>query len=215
MHEFQVDNECIRAGASIPSYQQLLLRQIFKAGHMNLSNSFSNPSLTRKRIIMMSKRKSSAITNLKFLAIIPLALIAFIFISAGRNETSFPGSSTQIFDQGKSIISPADTGENPFVVVEQMPQYQGGDAALLKYIATNAVYPESAMKNNIQGKVIVRFCVTAKGGIDKISVLTNTDQSLNEEAIRVVRSLTGFIPGRQGGKPVPVWYMVPVNFKLK
>jgi TonB family protein len=215
VHEFQVDNECIRAGASIPSYQQLLLRQIFKAGHMNLSNSFSNPSLTRKRMIMMSKRKSSAITNLKFLAIFPLMFVAFIFISAGRNETSSQGSSTPELNQGKSIISPGDTVENPFVVVEEMPEYPGGDDALLKYIAASTVYPESASKNNIQGKVIVRFCVTAKGGVDRISVLTNTDKLLNEEAIRVVRSLHSFIPGRQGGKPVAVWYMVPVTFTLK
>jgi protein TonB len=103
----------------------------------------------------------------------------------------------------------------PFVVVEEMPMFPGGEAELLKYISDHTQYPEVAKENNIQGKVIVRFCVTSKGGVDKVEILKSVDPELDKEAIRVVKTLPAFKPGKQGGKPVPVWYMVPINFTLK
>ncbi|HBE42991.1 MAG TPA: energy transducer TonB, partial [Bacteroidales bacterium] len=103
----------------------------------------------------------------------------------------------------------------PFVVVEEMPMFPGGDAALLTYIAEHTNYPEVAKENNIQGRVIVRFCVTSKGGVNQVSVLKGVDPELDKEAVRVVESLPAFKPGKQGGKPVPVWYMVPITFTLK
>ncbi len=103
----------------------------------------------------------------------------------------------------------------PFVVVEEMPMFPGGESALLAYISDHTQYPEVAKENNIQGKVIVRFCVTSKGGVDKVEILKSVDPELDKEAIRVVKTLPTFKPGKQGGKPVPVWYMVPINFTLK
>ena len=102
----------------------------------------------------------------------------------------------------------------PFVVVEEMPMFPGGDSALLAYIAQNTKYPETAKANKIEGRVIVRFCVTDVGGIDRVSVLKGVDPELDAEAIRVVKSLPKFKPGKQGGKPVNVWYMVPITFGL-
>jgi len=103
----------------------------------------------------------------------------------------------------------------PFVVVEEMPMFPGGDVALLQYISDHTNYPEVAKENNIQGRVIVRFCVTSKGGVNQVSVLKGVDPELDTEAVRVVNSLPAFKPGKQGGKPVPVWYMVPITFTLK
>lgn len=115
----------------------------------------------------------------------------------------------------KQEVQEAEAEETPFVVVEEMPMFPGGDAELLKYIAENTQYPEVAKENNIQGRVIVRFCVTAKGGVSQVSVLKGVDPELDKEAIRVVNTLPPFKPGKQGGKPVPVWYMVPITFTLK
>jgi len=86
---------------------------------------------------------------------------------------------------------------------------------LLKYLGENTKYPESAKVNGTQGKVIVRFAIDTEGNVTKESVLKGVDPALDEEALRVVRTLPGFKPGRQGGKAVPVWYMVPINFTLK
>jgi len=104
--------------------------------------------------------------------------------------------------------------EIPFVVVEEMPMFPGGDSTLLSYIIQNTKYPESAKNNKIQGRVIIRFCVNSTGSVDRVSVLKSVSPDIDAEAIRVISSLPAFIPGRQGGKPVPVWYMVPVNFAL-
>ncbi len=104
--------------------------------------------------------------------------------------------------------------EIPYVVVEEMPLFPGGDSTLLAYIMNNTRYPESAKASGIQGRVIVRFCVTKTGGIDLISVLKGVSAELDSEAVRVVSTLPAFKPGRQGGKPVPVWYMVPITFSL-
>jgi len=112
-------------------------------------------------------------------------------------------------------VQEEEADAEPFVVVEEMPMFPGGETELLKYIAEHTQYPEVAKENNIQGKVIVRFCVTSKGGVDKVSILKGVDPELDKEAIRVVQTLPTFKPGKQGGKPVPVWYMVPINFTLK
>jgi protein TonB len=117
--------------------------------------------------------------------------------------------------QVKEEVQETEAEPEPFVVVEEMPMYPGGDPALLKYIMEHTEYPEIAKENNIQGKVIVRFCVTKKGGVSQVSVLKGVDPELDKEAIRVVNTLPAFKPGKQGGIPVPVWYMVPITFTLK
>jgi len=105
--------------------------------------------------------------------------------------------------------------EEPFVVVEEMPLYPGGEAELLNFIAMNTQYPEGAKADTIQGKVIVRFIVNTEGNTEGISVLKGVHPLLDAEAMRVVKLFTGFKPGMQGGKAVPVWYMVPINFTLQ
>ena len=104
--------------------------------------------------------------------------------------------------------------EEPFVVVEEMPMYPGGEGELLKFIAENTKYPEAAKAEKIQGKVIIRFIVNTEGNTEGISVLKGVHPLLDAEAVRVVSMLSGFKPGMQGGKAVPVWYMVPINFAL-
>jgi|WetSurSiteA1Bulk_404760.scaffolds.fasta_scaffold10809_2 TonB family protein len=104
--------------------------------------------------------------------------------------------------------------EEPFVVVTEMAMYPGGEGELLKFIAENTQYPEAAKAEKIEGKVIVSFIVNTDGNTEGMSVLKGVHPLLDAEAIRVVGLLTGFKPGMQGGKAVPVWYMVPINFAL-
>jgi periplasmic protein TonB len=121
----------------------------------------------------------------------------------------------EIVSEVKEEVKESDAEPEPFVVVEEMPMFPGGDEALLKYLRENANYPEIAKENNIQGRVIVNFCVTSTGGVSKISILKHVDPELDAEAIRVVSTLPAFKPGKQGGKPVPVWYQAYINFKLQ
>jgi protein TonB len=121
----------------------------------------------------------------------------------------------EVAQEVKAEVQEAEPEPQIFVVVEEMPMFPGGDAALLKYLRENANYPEIAKENNIQGRVIVNFCVTPTGGVSKISILKSVDPELDAEAMRVVSTLPKFKPGKQGGKPVPVWYQAFINFKLQ
>lgn len=101
-----------------------------------------------------------------------------------------------------------------FTVVEEMPSFPGGNDALLAYVYEHVVYPEIAIENNIQGRVTVKFCVTPTGGVSQISIMKGLDPEIDKEVIRVVSTLPAFRPGKQSGKPVPVWYILPVLFKI-
>ena len=105
--------------------------------------------------------------------------------------------------------------EKVFVAVEQMPQFLGGDAELMKFLSKNIKYPTMAMENNIQGRVVVQFVVTKTGAIGEVKVIRSVDRDLDREAIRVCKSLPNFIPGKMNGQAVNVWYTLPVNFKLQ
>ena len=248
IHEYQADQQCINSGVPIVNYQSLLLNQIFKSRAFNLTNSFSNPSLIKKRMVMMTKKRTSSFAGLKMLLAVPVAGIVFMAITAYRempkadvnqaitqsiiqklgSQLTYealppppppppPANSSELKKNVTDInkVLTNDSGEQPYVVVEEMPMFPGGDEALLKYIAENTIYPESSKAQNIQGRVIIRFCVTAKGGVDQISILKGVAPELDAEAMRVVQTLPKFIPGRQSGKDVPVWYMVPITFALK
>ena len=101
-----------------------------------------------------------------------------------------------------------------FSSVEEMPKFPGGDEALLKYVGMHLNYPKEALRNNVQGKCILKFVVTKIGTIGKIKIVRSLSQECDEEAKRVVRTLPEFFPGRQNGRPVNVWYTLPVNFRL-
>lgn len=278
VHEFQADKECLSSGINVVSYQNLLLRQVFRTRVINLTNSFSNPSLIKKRMVMMTKKRTSSIANLKLVSVIPAILVVSMAISAYREipmpekETDYvmlmpqqenlpepedigiipvktekteqpvyksipakpekkdtrvmppppppppPESKTETSGKSESLQpmnENVETNETPFVVVEEMPRYPGGDGALLKYIAKNTNYPENAKNHSVQGRVIVRFCISSKGSVNQVSIIKGVSPELDREAIRVIKTLPDFSPGRQGGKPVPVWYMVPITFTLK
>lgn len=104
--------------------------------------------------------------------------------------------------------------QEPYVIVQEMPYFPGGQEALLKYIYANVVYPEICRENNVQGRVTVKFCVTPEGGVDRISIMKGVDAELDREVVRVISTLPAFKPGKQNGRPVPVWFTLPVLFRL-
>lgn len=230
VHEYQADEGCIDFGIPVIEYQQLILNQVFGSGISKITNSFSNPTLIKKRMIMMTKKRSRISANLKILLVMPLIAAVMLVISCQENGDADgienTGVSSGAVDQKviKGSVPPDDAppppppppeGE-PFMVVEEMPVFAGGDIELLKFINENTSYPEEAKAKGIQGRVIVRFCVEADGRVNRLSVLKGVDPLLDSEALRVVGTLPKFEkPGRQGGKNVPVWYMVPITFKLQ
>ena len=102
-----------------------------------------------------------------------------------------------------------------FFIVEEMPDFPGGQLALRKFIASAIKYPVIAQENGIQGKVFVNFVVAKDGTVTGAKIARGVDPSLDKEALRVVNSLPKWKPGKQGGKPVRVSYTVPINFVLQ
>jgi protein TonB len=105
--------------------------------------------------------------------------------------------------------------EEVFIIVEQMPQFPGGDEALLKYLATSVKYPVIAQENGIQGRVFVSFVIDKNGEVTNVRVARPFDPNLDKEAVRVVQSMPKWTPGKQRGKAVKVSYNVPINFVLQ
>ncbi len=102
-----------------------------------------------------------------------------------------------------------------FQVVETMPSFPGGDAALFKFLNDNIKYPVIAQENGIQGRVICQFVVNRDGSIVDVEVVRSVDPSLDKEAIRVIKAMPNWAPGKQRGKSVRVKYTLPVNFRLQ
>jgi len=101
-----------------------------------------------------------------------------------------------------------------FMVVEQMPQYPGGEEALIRFIQKNLQYPQMERDNDIQGRVIVKFIVNEDGSVSDAQVKKGVSPGIDKEALRVIRMLPKFIPGKQQGKLVKVYFLLPVKFKL-
>jgi len=121
--------------------------------------------------------------------------------------------------KAKEVIvqqEPPKVEENKvFEVVEQMPTFPGGDAALMKYLRDNIHYPTVAAENGVQGRVVVGFIVEKDGSVTDVNILKSVDPSLDKEAMRVVKSMPRWIPGKQNGSSVRVKYQVPVTFRLQ
>ena len=104
--------------------------------------------------------------------------------------------------------------EEFFMVVVNMPEFPGGDLGLMKYIQKNVRYPAIAKEYNITGKVYISFIVDKQGSVTNVKVVRGVDKNLDEEAVRVVKSLPKYKPGKQRGKPVRVMFTIPINFTL-
>ncbi len=119
-----------------------------------------------------------------------------------------------VFGRYDPVVEMPNRSEDEiFKSVEQMPQFPGGEAALMEYIESHIQWPPRAAC--AQGRVIVQFVVDKTGEIGEVKVVRSVDKDLDEEAVRIVKTLPKFIPGRQNGKIVPVWYTLPVTFKLQ
>jgi len=103
----------------------------------------------------------------------------------------------------------------PRIFVEEMPEFPGGNSALLRFVSDALKYPDEAIINNIQGRVTIKFAVNINGSVDRIEVIRGIDPLLDNEALRIISTLPHFKPGKQNGVPVPVWFTIPVVFKIK
>ena len=215
--EFLADRKVMEAGFATKSYQYHLLGLAYNHKY-GLSNNF-NFSHLKQRII--NKKKSNAAGHIKYALFV---LPAFALLVAGNISCSQDASQTE--DAKEEVVAPvspeakeapADSTakEEVFMVAEQMPEFPGGMKELLKFLQDNLKYPENAMKNNVQGRVIVQFVVEKDGTPTEFKVLRSVDPDLDAEALRVLQTMPKWKPGMQRGEVVRVKYTVPVSFKLQ
>ncbi|MCM1153126.1 MAG: energy transducer TonB [Muribaculum sp.] len=110
---------------------------------------------------------------------------------------------------------PKPEPEKIFVAVEQPAEFKGGQAALMKWLSNNVRYPEAAQQNGVQGRVIVKFVVEKDGSIGSPTIVKGVDRDLDQEALRVVKKMPKWQPGRNNGQPVRSYFNLPVTFKLQ
>lgn len=217
--EFLADRKVMEAGFATKSYQYHLLGLAYNHKY-GLSNNF-NFSHLKQRIIMMNKKKSNAAGHIKYALFV---LPAFALLVAGNISCSQDASQTE--DAKEEVVAlvspeakeaPADSTakEEVFMVAEQMPEYPGGMKEMLKFLQENVKYPENAMKNNVQGRVIVQFVVEKDGTPTEFKVARSVDPDLDAEALRVLQTMPKWKPGMQRGEVVRVKFTVPVSFKLQ
>lgn len=217
--EFLADRKVMEAGFATKSYQYHLLGLAYNHKY-GLSNNF-NFSHLKQRIIMMNKKKSNAAGHIKYALFV---LPAFALLVAGNISCSQDASQTEdakeevvapVSPEAKEALADSTAKEEVFMVAEQMPEFPGGMKELLKFLQDNLKYPENAMKNNVQGRVIVQFVVEKDGTLTEFKVARSVDPDLDAEALRVLQTMPKWKPGMQRGKIVRVKFTVPVSFKLQ
>ena len=139
------------------------------------------------------------------------AAVGAVDITEGTNDLN------KVMVKEEVIAEPKVEEEQPMSIamVEQKPQFAGGEAAMYKWLSDNIVYPPAAAEEGVSGRVVVEFVVGKDGSISNVRVVRSRHTALDKEALRVVKAMPNWIPGRNNGQPVKVTYTLPVTFKLE
>lgn len=227
-HEYLADEQVMLAGYNKKEYQYHLIglehpdRAIAK-----LYNNFSVLPL-KKRITMLNKKRTGRVGKVKYLTLLPLAagLLLLNNIDAMARIVNRQATTPTLVQQTEVVPAPKVSSlevatplppedDKVYQVVEVMPEFPGGQNELLKYLARNIKYPEESVKNKEEGRVSLTFIVNKDGSISDVKVVRNATPALDAEAIRIVKSMPNWTPGKEKGKDVRVAYTVPVTFRLQ
>ena len=216
IHEFEVDEAVLNKGIDATQYQKFLVIKAVGNRLQPFANNLNKESLKR-RIIMMNQKKSNRWMMLKALFIIPVATLAVsVFANTSDMSNMANAVSTTANTLSTTNMQTKQSDKKIFRVVEEMPKFKGGDAKLMEFLMMNMKYPESAIKAKQQGRAIVGFVVGKDGTVSDVYIEKSTGYDvLDNEAMRVVKSMPAWKPGKQKGKPVNVKYFVPITFSQK
>ena len=234
IHEYEADEAVIASGVNAKQYQLLIIKKAVGARLYSIANSF-NHSLTKKRITMMCKEKSSKWSRAKALYILPVAAVAALSFSTVENANAEPVGKVNEFVADGTIsgvennaqvvevdyihdVAQAPANDDPekvFQVVEVQPEFPGGQQEMMKYIQSNLKYPEAAKAAGAEGKAFVQFVVKADGSIENVEIMRSSgNESLDAEALRVVKAMPKWRPAMNKGKAVNVKFVLPIVYKL-
>jgi len=224
-HEFLADKAVVRSGISPALYKAVLLNQQFNRPVFSFANSF-NYSNKSKRLIMVTKEKSSVWKKMLILILIPIFTIQ-IWATAEPNyiieqQPTRQLSSEQISQESVDTVAPESTVPQdkepiPLMVVQVKPKFNDSEEpnVFREWVQNNLIYPQAAIDKNIQGRVTVEFVIDKTGSVKDVTVLREADPILEAEAVRVISSSPKWTPGKHREKTVDVVYVFPVVFSLK
>jgi periplasmic protein TonB len=149
------------------------------------------------------------------IAVLIILIAAFFIYKVTRQKEATSVVQEAETEQPKTTITRPVSSNGIYDVVEKMPEYPGGDQALMEFLSKHIEYPTVAQNNGIQGKVILGFVVSKTGKVEDVQIIRSLDPSLDKEALRVVKQLGNWIPGEQKGEKVSVRYTLPVVFRLQ
>ena len=206
--EYLADRSVISGGTDKKAYQYHLLAVAYRTNVATITNNFNVLPL-KKRIKMMNKQTSNPLARFKYLLFVPLAVALL-----AMNSTAMRANVQKKVVKTTKATKKTSANDKVYEVCEQMPTFPGGDAAMMKYLSENVKYPALAIKAQEQGRVVVSFTVEKDGAISDVKVARSVTPSLDAEAVRVVKAMPKWTPGKQDGQLVRVRYNVPVSFKL-
>ena len=216
IHEFEVDEAVLNKGIDATQYQQFLVIKAVGNRLQPFANNLNKESLKR-RIIMMNQKKSNRWMMLKALFIIPVATLAVSVFASNTGVSTVTGEAVRTANALPTAnMQTQQSATKAYDVVEVMPKFKGGESAMMEFLMMNMKYPQAAVKAKQQGRAIVGFVVRKDGTVSDVHITKSAGYAvLDEEAMRVVKSMPAWEPGKQKGKPVNVKYNVPITFRLK
>ncbi len=218
VHEYEADSAVLQLGIDAKTYQLLLVTKAVAGRLQTIGNNLSHHSL-KKRITMMHKKNSNRWLMTKGVILPILMAVAVVAFAKPKAEAvpPIPGEETTLSLDYNDIIATApvnDDKDKIYDTVEVLPEFPGGVEAMYKWLAEHLKYPAEAAKKKVQGRVFVQFVVEKDGTITQAEVKRSPNDLLSEEALRVVKLMPKWTPGKVGGKPVRSVFNLPVIFRL-
>lgn len=209
VHEFQADQKVVDLGFNAKLYQILLVKKAAGRRWNFVANSLNHSNL-KNRITMMTRKKSSKKVAIK--ALLPVAVsavFAFTFACCNQSNSLYDAMDANVSTQ----LSNPQTADQPFVIVENMPEFPGGVKALLDYVTSHVEYPAEAKNDTVMRRTVyLKFVVDKVGKVKDVEVLRSSGNlEFDNSAIKTVESMPEWKPGMQSGKPVDVAIQIPIQ----
>lgn len=164
----------------------------------------------------MTKTKTKKAALLKMVIVVPAALILTLIFSISVTDRVIAQTDSEAkkVEKAQEPVTKSQKDEEIFTVVEEMPSFPGGKDAMFKFISTNIKYPESARKNGVHGRVFISYVVEKDGKINDVEIIRGFDKECDAEALRVVKMMPNWNPGKEKGKAVRTKFNLPIAFML-
>ena len=226
IHEYMADHCVLQQGIEQVDYLNLLLRQLTVPNEWMLGHHF-NYLLTKNRFIMLKNHHYSKWALAKSVYVAPFIVLLLMLNCKHNPPVTEPVSKENISVIVNGEVATVTTIENvpieetelennepPLRFVEQLPEYPGGQEAMVKFLQENLKFPETARKEGISGQVFYEFVVEKDGSVKNVKVLSGVHPDLDAEGMRVLKLMPNWKPGKQSGAPVRCYYHIPVRFTI-